>query len=386
MDSLPSNVTWPSVDTAEPTEEGGTIARKGFNYQDEIAVSFLIEMLKDPTLIKIHLETHDDIVLIRENGAHRIAEYVQVKASEQKKFWSVSDICQRKQSQVGTSIFEKSLNRDSYEEESLFRLVTLRPVNAAMKPLTYSRFSQGRSDASAEITALIKDIDTRCGGFKSPKGHDSAFWVANCLLDHRESEKAIENDSLVSLIELAHKEGHSILLEQARLLLLELRVHAKEAASAKWLPDRLKKIITREELRACWEKRIAGIVDGISTVSGGKLAVKMAEAGLSKEISALAIELRRSYASEVRTPRYLDASDADQLQQRVRSEVASLSAKFLAGELAIDPVNFHSLCVSRMDALNTERNSTQDDRSAFLKGCLYDIADRCLLRFTRPSS
>ena len=39
--------SWPSVDDAKPIEEGGPVARKGFNYQDEIAVSFLLDMMED---------------------------------------------------------------------------------------------------------------------------------------------------------------------------------------------------------------------------------------------------------------------------------------------------------------------------------------------------
>ena len=113
--------------------------------------------------------------------------------------------------------------------------------------------------------------------------------------------------------------------------------------------------------------------------------MKMAEAGLPDEMTALAAALRRSYASEARIPRYLDESDVDNLQGRVLSEVASFRARFVAGELDIDPIRFHSLCLSRMDALNSERGALVDDRSAFLKGCLYDITDRCLLRFNRPA-
>jgi hypothetical protein len=183
---------------------------------------------------------------------------------------------------------------------------------------------------------------------------------------------------------LAHQEGRSILFEPAEVFLLELRAKAKAAGSAKWLPDPSKKIITREELRAWWVERITEMLEGASTRSGGKLATKMTEAGLPDEMTALAAALRRDYASEARAPRYLDASDVDQLQRRVRSEVATLRAKYIAGELDVDPAQFHSLCVSRMDDLNAERDKTEEDRSAFLKGCLYDITDRCLLRFTRP--
>lgn len=376
---------WPSIDDAQPVEEGGPIARAGFNYQDEIAVGFLIDMLANPALVKVHLETHDDIVLVWEEISARIAEYIQVKAGEEEKFWSVPDICQRRKAKAGTSIFEKSLDRDGYLEDPLFRLVTLRPVVAALKPLTFPRSSPGRQSADADIVALAVEMETRCSGFRSPKGRDAAFWLANCLWDHRDSERAVEKDNLVRLMRLAHQEGTSILFEPAENLLLELRARAKAAGAAKWLPDPSRKVITREELRTWWEERLFEISQGASTRSGGKLALKMAEAGLPDEMTALAAALRRGYASEARAPRYLDESDVDNLQSRVLSEVASLRARFVAGELDIDPVQFHSLCLSRMDALNGERGAMVEDRSAFLKGCLYDITDRCLLRFNRPT-
>jgi hypothetical protein len=384
-DTTAAAEVWPSIDDAQPVEEGGPNARAGFNYQDEIAVGFLIDMLANPALVKVHLETHDDIVLVWEKIDARIAEYIQVKAGEEEKFWSVPDICQRKKARTGTSIFEKSLDRDGYLEDSLFRLVTLRPVVAALKPLTFPRSSPGRQSVDADIVALAVEVETRCAGFRSPKGRDAAFWLANCFWDHRDSERAVERDNLVRLMRLAHQEGTSILFEPAENLLLELRARAKAAGAAKWLPDRLRKVITREELRTWWEARLFEISQGASTRSGGKLALKMAEAGLPDEMTALAAALRRTYASEARAARYLDESDVDNLQGRVLSEVASLRARFVAGELDVDPIRFHSLCLSRMDALNAERGAMVEDRSAFLKGCLYDITDRCLLRYNRPT-
>lgn len=95
---------WPSIDDARPVEEGGPIARTGFSYQDEIAVSFLLDMLECPDIEKIHCETHDDILVVRTNvGApERIAEFVQVKAGEPDQLWSVAILCQRKKGKAGT--------------------------------------------------------------------------------------------------------------------------------------------------------------------------------------------------------------------------------------------------------------------------------------------
>jgi hypothetical protein len=51
--------------------------------------------------------------------------------------------------------------------------------------------------------------------------------------------------------------------------------------------------------------------------------------------------------------------------------------------LDIDGAKFHSLCLDRLDTLSAEEDA-DNDKSAFMKGCMYDIADRCLLEFARP--
>ena len=84
---------WPSIDDFIPNEQGGPNARTGFSYQDEVAVGLLLEMLTDPSLIKVHCETHDDLVAKRTSSTGDLAEYVQVKASETDKLWSVADLC-----------------------------------------------------------------------------------------------------------------------------------------------------------------------------------------------------------------------------------------------------------------------------------------------------
>ena len=52
-------------------------------------------------------------------------------------------------------------------------------------------------------------------------------------------------------------------------------------------------------------------------------------------------------------------------------------------QLDVDGPAFHALCLDRMDAVNAERGPAAEDYSSFLKGCMYDIADRCLLKFAR---
>jgi hypothetical protein len=377
---------WPSVDETKPGEEGGPAARSGFNYQDEIAVSFLIEMLETPSLLKVHCETHDDVLLLwaMSGSDKRLAEYVQVKASEPDKLWSVADLCQRKKATLGTSIFEKSLAHDRHEEESRFRLVTLRPVTTALKMLTVPLGAQGRDLAGVQFRTLCADLDERFPGLKSTKGNGVAFWLGHCYWDERHDEEAVRRDNLLRLLRLGVKEGKPLLPEAADVLVDELRHWAKTSGDAKWESDRDKKIIPRAKLRDWWERRTREVAEGGAATSGEKLATKMKDAGLPDELIRLAVNMRRGYGAESRTSRYLEPEEGERLQRRVKSEVMSLRARFVADQIDLDGVGFHSLCLERMDAVNAERDVGTEDRSAFLKGCMYDIADRCLLRFARP--
>ena len=383
----PGSQPLPSVDDAKPVEEGGPTARFGFSYQDEIAVGFLIEMLEDSSLVKVHCETHDDILLVYEGSAsgERSAEFVQVKASQPDKLWSVADLCARKNGRAGTSVFEISLARDRYKEVSRFRIVTLRPVVSDLECLTFLRGAPGREPDGENFKALLAEVEKRFPGLKSPKGNGADYWLDNCLWDVRHSEASVQNQNLVRLMRPALQNGRPLLPELAEILLNEMRALAKTAADAKWEPDRDKKIIIRETLQNWWKKRTRELVERAPTPSGGNLRKKMADAGLPNELIELAVELRRDYAAAVRTSRYLESEEAQQLQRRVKAEAMSLRAAFIAGRIDLNGSGFHALCLERMDEVNADRTAGTEDRSAFLQGCLYDIADRCLLRFERPA-
>lgn len=377
----------PSVDDVRPREEGGPVARFGFDYQDEIAVGFLIEMLEDPALLRVHCETHDDVLLVRAAAGTGLclAEFVQVKAGEPDKLWSVADLCVRKKGRTGTSIFEASLARDAHLEPSLFRLVTLRAVAGNLKALTHPCGAPGREPDGERFAALRSELDGRFPALRSPKGNGAAYWLENCHWQVRHSEEAVRKDNLVRLMRLSLAEGRPLLLEPAETLLEELRARARAAGVARWEPDRDRKIVGREALRAWWEQRTRELVEGAAARSGGPLSGKMADAGLPDELVALAVEMRRDYAAAARVPRYMEEAEGERLQHRVKAELASLRARLVAGQIDLDGVGFHALCLDRMDVVNAERPPGGEDRSAFLKGCMYDIADRCLHRFARPT-
>lgn len=377
----------PSVEDAAPLEQGGPIARTGFNYQDEIAVGFLLDMLVDPSILKVHCETHDDIVLVIQNPlSELVAEYVQVKGSEEDKYWSVADLCARMKGKVGSSIYETSLERDKHREQSRFRIVTLRPVMKNLRILTKQQKGSDRNDDSPEILALISAIEEKIGNTKSKKGNGAAFWVRNCLWEERQSEAHNRKENLLRVIQISYREGRALLPEQAEIILQELRQKAKDAGDAKWEAGKDKKIIAHCQLREWWNARVQALIDGSASISGGKLEGKMVSAQLPGPIIGLAKELRRDYAAISRTSKYSSSGEDEILRSKVKSTIQSLQSALHSGELNLDSQKFHALCLRQMDQINEGRPEGAPDRSAFLKGCMYDIADRCLLRFDRSNS
>ncbi len=378
---------WPSIDDAGPAEEGGPIARSGFSYQDEVAVGFLVDMIGDPALLKIHFETHDDVVLVRstDKDTVRIAEYVQVKAEEPDQLWSVATLCEKKKTPA-SSLFERSLARDCHAETARFRIVTLRSPASPLEPLTYAADSEFRLFTREAMAALLAELNQRFPDAKSPKGADSAYWLTHCRWEARHDYQTVVQGNQRRLFVLASAAGCMLLIEQVMTLLEELRVMAKTAGDLLWTPHRLRKIISRETIVAWWQGKLREIGDGAAQKSGGKLAEKLAAAGVSKDIIELAVELRRDYGTLVRSPRYMETDETRAVQGRVKSDAMSLRTRLMSGVLRADGAGFHARCVEQMNIINADRPPGLPDQSAYLKGCLYDIADRCLLRFEPPGA
>lgn len=377
-------LVWPSVDDAKPLEEGGPNARKGFNYQDEIAVSFLLDMMDDQSIIKIHCETHDDILIVRatDDVNQNCAEYVQVKATEPNQLWTVAALCQRNDGKAGTSILERSLAHDAHQEQARFRILTLRQVSTDLKILTNPVGSVGREPGCEGLKALKEEIDKKHPDLVSPKGNDCTFWLDCCYWDERHNEEAIRISNSHRVFQISSAQSNTLLSDAIDSLLDDMRVWVKAAGAAKWVPDRDKKIITRDQLAEWWNQRVSELTSA-GGASGGKLVRKMKAAHLPQDVINLAVDLRRRYAKSLRTARYADNDHTEELLSRVRSEVISLRSRYTAGQLEVDAPTFHAMCLDQMDAINSERSAGEPDHSSFLKGCLYDIADRCLVRFER---
>lgn len=374
-----AEIEWPSIDDHQPHEEGGPTARAGLSYQDEIVVDIFLDMIEDATIQKVHCETHDDILVKRVQGGEQFVEYVQVKSNEPDSLWSVATLCAKGED----SVCAKSLTRDQHKETARFRIVTLRDVNSELRLLTYPCYGPGRETTCAGFGSLSASVKVKLPGLTSAKGSGIEYWLEHCLWDVRHDQDTIRSKNVLRILKITFSQKFLILPEQAEALESELRSWAYDAGRAFWIPDKAKKIISRAELVAWWNDRIKALVDGSCDVSGVKLREKMDDASLADDQIRMALELRRDYAQMMRTPRYMSENDVQAMQRRVKSELATLRAGQMAGELSADGATFHSLCLQKMDAINQNSSNSVDDQSAFLKGCMYDIADRCLHRFTR---
>lgn len=372
----------PSFHDAQPEEQGGPVARSGFSYQDEVTVSLLLDLLESPDIAALHIETHDDVVLVYADTASGV-EYIQIKSDESMSAWTIAKLCQRDSGKVGTSIYERSLARDAYKEPAQFRIVSCRDIDSVLKPLSFPRGCAAREPDSPGIVALANDLEKRCPGFCSGKGSSGPFWLEKCHWDVRFAESVVARDNLLRVLTLSATFGAALLPQQAGVLLSRLRDMAQTCAKAKWEPDREKKIVTQDAFVAWWKGRLADALAAASTISGEKLRAKMSEAGLSQSLIQHASELRREFSTEARLPRYMEPNLANTLKSRVSSEILSLQAEVEAkGDVGVTGAQFHDMCIKRIDMMVATIPSGQE-HAAFLKGGMYDIADRCLLRFVR---
>ena len=176
-----------SIRALPPLEEGGSIARTGFLYQDHVAARYCIRMLRDPSLAEVWCETEDDVTLLWEGSDGLMVELVQVKASEATQLWSISRLC----GGAADSIKAKSLAHDRCVEPCCFRVVTRVDIHPELHPLRLDRDHAGRRLGHAEVRALHERVSKAMGGMVSPRGRSASQWLADAVWEVRESEQAI---------------------------------------------------------------------------------------------------------------------------------------------------------------------------------------------------
>jgi hypothetical protein len=268
-----SRFTMPSIFTLPPLEEGGPIARGGFDYQDHVAATICLEMLRDASIRAVWCETHDDLLADRHVDGQAIVEFIQVKGEVLNQLWSVARLCEREKregaTRQGTSIIEKQLAHDRGDELSHFRLVTLREPN---EELSLLRRLHAQRDP-AELRRLAAELVKRLGNFQSPKQNGLGYWVQNLRWDSMGSLEAVENINLTALEDFLLREVKvSLLLPQKCKLYSDLLEVVRRMSAARWGDGHEKKRIKRDELKQWVVSQVSHIPIAIGSHEAHELA------------------------------------------------------------------------------------------------------------------
>ena len=116
-------------------------------------------------------------------------------------------------------------------------------------------------------------------------------------------------------------------------------------------------------------------------VAGCNLTRKLKEISAPDDIIRSALEFRRFYSEEVRTPRYLSSEQVNAIYQHVREQLNNLRLQQLDGTFDLNGFAFYSRCVQSVkDKMPGNVPNTEYNRNLAV-GALYDVTDRCLHQY-----
>lgn len=378
----------PSIRDLLPLEQGGTAARRGFDYQDHVAASFCIDALLDERVCEVWCETLDDITVLRRIDGCESAEFVQVKSDDLQHLWSPARLCARekrgKKRVPGSSILEKSLAHDRCRETCTFRLVTTAAVREPLARLRMPRDHDRRRTDDAEFQHLEQDVGRRVGGFLSPAKNDHRFWLARCEWDVRSSVEDVTNRNLLALERALELQGLFLCADQRAELYQRLLQKARAAATADWTSDAAAKRIARGSLQA-W---LAQATKDARHPGPRRLEKKLVDAGLDRGRIELAVEQRRAYLQTSLDHGFLAFPNSLRVVDEVQAVLVRERARLDTSATTIDGPTFHGQCVAALDQLHKAHATSGPEPPVGLSsvlGCMYDVTNRCLHRFCEPA-
>lgn len=373
----------PSIFDTAPLDLGGIHARRGFAYQDQVAAYFYLQMLSERSLLEVSCETYDDILLVWREDDKKFLEFVQVKAEHIDQLWTVARLCKRNKTSgtddgIGTSILEKSFNRDRYCENSRFRVVTCRQIDSNLKLLNHDLSHESRSLTYTPFRKMKDDIEKYLKDLKSKKGNDLVFWLKNTRWNEI-AEDVITQRNEHLLAQVLYGLGMPCDPDIVRCLYNNLRALAKETAEYgrdKWDQKR----ISREHLLVKLKEWIEPYPEKSKTE---RLEKKLTDAGLDSICLEVAKEQQRSYLKKRRTPGYFTPEQAEDVELQVLEKLHSLRSSFDSGKFTVNGVQFHDLCLNEIKKLQSSLGVSHNTLNSYLSGCMYEITARCRHRFTR---
>ncbi len=373
-----------SIDDAKPDDMGGIYARKGFAFQDDVAATFLIQMIVDQNLVEVRCESNEDITNIWTNDGTRIVEFVQVKAEQPDQLWTTAKLTDRKKTKenpegIGTSMFDKNLSWDKYEEYSIFRIVTCRQVCKELHLLTYPRGNDARSEGNAKLKDLKKQVKQKVGNYRSQKNNGTDYWISNAewlVIDELAIIRINKHELSINL----HSIGIEADPEKVTELYDTIRSLAKEKAELgieHWKNKKITKVDLINHISKC--------VDPYpDSTKSERLKEKIVGSGMDDTCYEVAREQQRYYLKKKRSSQYFSSEESSDIDMKVLSVLHRLRSSLDSGEVNDNPTVFHNTCLKEVEKAGEKATITLGEvNGAYFAGCMYEITSRCRHRFRK---
>jgi hypothetical protein len=364
----------PSIHVLVPLEEGGSIARTGFAYQDHVAAGYCIQMLRNPDLQEVWCETEDDITLLWKGSPGVEVEFVQVKSDDPLQLWSVALLC----AEGAKSIAAKSLAHDRCEEPCRFRILTRCSVNKDLRVLQRPLDDPERGLCKPSMLELHKEVCMRLGDVQSARGRSISHWLAEMVWEVAESAKALEQRNLAELDEYLEGIGQPLFSDQRRDLYDRLLRRVQQASFPTWAEGGAKKKVQRQFLSQ-WLLGQLNAVKGIATGKAGQvMRGKMNDANIPGGTIETADDLRREQRRRDIDPKYLTDPQARLAEQEAIASLNELLAQLGSGALQESGSQFHARCLAALSQIRAVHPAVQ---LSLLQGVMYVATERCRHRF-----
>lgn len=192
------------ANTSTPSNKGGPAARQGFKYQDHVAVSFILKMLRDSTYLQIECETADDIVAVSRPDAEFIYEYIQVKTTEGDSKWNIRESTVLENGKADSSLVQKSLKCDTRPGLARFRIVSKRDIAKPLQCFLIELNKRVLPDAGTARGAILAK---RFPKTVSDQLRDFRYWADNFVWQVCGEVAWLEAMNIRALSELAELYG-----------------------------------------------------------------------------------------------------------------------------------------------------------------------------------
>lgn len=364
----------------DPVEQGGRVARDGFDYQDHVAAGKCLDMLLGGGPAEVWCEAEDDIVLVWVIAGEEWFEFVQVKGTDLGQAWTVAKLCEQEPTRgggKGRCIAEKSLAHDRADEKCRFRVVTRWNPDPTLAALAAEFGSPARAANAAGIQAAAQAVEAKIGTCTSPNNNGLRFWAEMTVWEVRATTQDVRNENLLKLERVLEVGGKLLDADQRIRLYDQLYLRVQDASLACGRTQKEAKRLRQADLLTWLLAQANAILHPTPAGTSANLERKLTAAQVAAPSVEAAKDQRHRYLREVRQPKYLSLDGRELVEGEALARLHHLKTRLDAGELIDDGRQFLSRCHQELLALRDTLAVAPKPPDSFLLGYLYEVMNRC---------